>query len=94
MRSRVTTAVLCALYFSVAVVIGVLHHHEHGGLNDNHQCPACAWQLSGVADTPAEPLVPCLLSIVVATVMPSFRAPVPAALFLPTASRAPPETSA
>ena len=93
MKTRVTTVVLCALYFSVAVVIGVLHHHEHGGLTHGDQCPACAWQIGGVADTPAEPLVPCFLSIVVATVMPSLRAPVSAALFLSTASRAPPETS-
>jgi hypothetical protein len=57
MKSWVTTAVVCLLYLSVALVFGVVHHHhDDGQLGDHHDCAACAWAINAVADAPQVPV--------------------------------------
>jgi hypothetical protein len=92
MNRRLLTSLVVLLYVSVAVVLGVIHHHEHadGGHGD---CTACVWQINGTTDAPSGATMPADSVLVVATV-PAYAPVTPVAPFLPsTASRAPPETS-
>ena len=51
-----TTAMVCLPYLSVALVVGVVHHHEHDSpLGDHHDCAACAWHINAVTDVPLIP---------------------------------------
>jgi hypothetical protein len=57
MKSRATTAVVCLLYLSVALIFGVVHHHHDAdSLGPRHDCAACAWAINAVADAPQVPV--------------------------------------
>lgn len=59
MRSRFSSTVAFVLswaYLWVVLVAGSVHHHESVGAPlQTHQCAACAWQASTVADAPILP---------------------------------------
>ncbi|HUJ09739.1 MAG TPA: hypothetical protein VL171_06910 [Verrucomicrobiae bacterium] len=58
-KSRFLTVLVGLLYLSVALVFGVIHHHEHDKpLSDHHDCPACTWHIAAVTDVPlVRPLI-------------------------------------
>ncbi len=42
----------------MALVFGVVHHHQHDGpLGDHHDCAACQWQIAAVTDVPCVALL-------------------------------------
>jgi hypothetical protein len=82
------------LYLSVALVFGVVHHHEHDcPVGDHHDCAACAWHINAVADVP---LVPSLvfISVIETPLLLLDRTPPSALSFAFSPSRAPPVTPA
>ena len=92
--SRATTAVVCLLYLSVALVFGVLHHHHaEGALSPHKDCAACAWQVNGVADAPVV-LTPVVASPFEMPVLGRNVVFISSFFYLPSASRAPPVASA
>lgn len=93
-KSRIMAVVVGLLYLSVALVFGVVHHHEHDvPLGDHHDCAACAWHISAVADVP---LVPVLVfgSVVENALLLLDRTSHSAVSFAFSPSRAPPVTPA
>jgi len=93
MKTRIITVVLCVLYFSMSAVIGALHDHAHTGLTDDHQCVACAWHLTGMAEIPV--IVTLATAPTVEILLPPVESVFVAPFFsLASASRAPPATSA
>jgi len=94
MRSRLFTASVFLLYLSVALVFGVVHHHEHDcPLGDHHDCAACQWQIAAVADVPLT--TPLVVSWVIEIPWLVFDVPRPSARsFAFSPSRAPPVTPA
>jgi Protein of unknown function (DUF2946) len=94
MNKRVTAFTLCLLYFMFAVVAGTLpHNHSGGSLLAQKHCVACAVHINGVADVPVAVTVFSYSSAEFNTFH-FDRLPLPSYLFLSTASRAPPHTSA
>jgi len=94
MRSHLFTALVCLPYLSVALVFGVVHHHEHDSpLGDHHDCAACAWHINAVTDVPLT--TPLVVSWVIETPWPVFDVTVFAVSSLAfSLSRAPPVTPA
>jgi len=92
MTRRLTTLLLTLLYVSVAVWVGVVHHHEHG-TDHPDECAACVWQLHAVADLP---ITTTSIEVwLVETPLPhSVTASLPAQFVPTSASRAPPVMSA
>jgi hypothetical protein len=95
MKSRVTAAIVCLLYLSAALVIGVVHHHHDDGPFGNHSdCAACAWAINAVSDAPqvsSHPVFGCTIEDPLRV----FDAqPYLAPSFSFSASRAPPVTPA
>ena len=94
MKRRIISAVVCLMYLSVALVLGVHHdHHDADPLTAHKDCAACVWNLNGVADLPVVVAVPvtapCEMGVVVLNAQPH------SAFFSPSsASRAPPATPA
>lgn len=95
MKSRVTTVVVGLLYLSVALFLGVVHHHEHATCpaHEHEDCAACAWQLNAVTDVPN--VLPLIFACVLETPLQvfdftSYSAP----SFSFSLSRAPPVTLA
>ncbi len=90
MKARITTAFVLLLYLAVALVLGVVHHHElQRGAGHPADCAACVWRVTGQADAPVEVASICFaVRWLTAPVVESVTIPhdfVPA-----TASRAPP----
>jgi len=94
MRSRLFTTSVFLLYLSVALVFGVVHHHEHDSpLGDHHDCAACQWQIAAVTDVPLT--APLIVTWVIETPWPVFDVVLPSARsFAFSPSRAPPVTPA
>ena len=96
MKSRLTTAVICPLYLSVALFFGVVHqHHDRDSrLTQGHKdCAACEWQLNAVTDVPN--VAPLIFGCVLETPLQTFdftSYSAPSFSFSP--SRAPPVTPA
>jgi len=94
MKSRVTAVIVCLMYLSVVLVIGVVHHHHDDGPLGNHSdCAACAWAVNAISDAPQVPqfVFGCTIEIPlrILDVQPYL-----AQSFSFSASRAPPATSA
>ena len=95
MKSRLTTVAVGLLYLSVALVFGVVHHHEHATCptHEHKDCAACAWQLNAVTDVPN--VLPLIFACVLETPLPVFDFTSYSALsFSFSPSRAPPVTLA
>ena len=95
MKSRLITAVVCGVFWSVTQYFGVVHHHEHDRcpFQEHKDCAACEWQINAVTD------VPCAVPLLVGPVLErplevfdftSYTAP----SFSFSLSRAPPAASA
>jgi hypothetical protein len=93
-KNRTNIALVCLLYLSVALVVGVVHHHHNPNpLADRHPCAACAWHVNAVTDVPhAAPLAPGCVAEMSLTFFESTPSPTPFDSF--SHSRAPPVTSA
>ena len=94
MKHRAITLVVCLLYLSVALVFGVVHHHEHDSpLGDHHDCAACQWQIAAVTDVPC--VAPLTFGCVLETPLVFFESkPSQTPTYSFSASRAPPVTPA
>jgi hypothetical protein len=94
------SSLVCGLYLSVALFVGVVHHHEdhdHGHdccpTQEHKDCAACAWQLNAITDVPAT--APLVIACVLETPIQVFNFvsyTAPSFSFSP--SRAPPATPA
>ena len=99
MNRRLLSSFVTLLYVSVALVFGVIHHHDHhhehatADGHDDH-CAACQWQLTANGVVPVYAVAPVVQLVVVRPLLIPASAPVSAPFFASTASRAPPVTSA
>ena len=94
MNKRVTALALFALYFTLTVAAGALHHNHAGGALLAHKdCSACSVHINGIADVPVAIVAVANTAIEFKTF--HFDVFTPSAFFfLTSASRAPPHTSA
>jgi hypothetical protein len=94
MKARVTTVLVLLLYLSVALVLGVVHHHEHKpGPSHHDDCAACVWQLSATTDVPLT-FVPLFFTPCVRAASAAKSVAIPPLFAVATASRAPPASPA
>jgi hypothetical protein len=95
MKRRFLSSLVCLLYLSVALVLGVVHNHHprvyHAGQGPD--CPACQWQLSANTDVPVGIVVPVVQMVVVQPLFIPVSVPAASPFFSSTASRAPPLAS-
>jgi hypothetical protein len=93
MKRSFLSSLVCLLYLSVALVVGVIHNHHPrvyrpGRSND---CAACQWQLLAKTDVPLSAVAPVVPGVVV---LPSrliqASEPAESPFCSATASRAPP----
>lgn len=90
MRALAKTVVLCAMYLSVLMGLGLWHHHDtDGGLAAHAQCQACLWQANAIADEPMI-FVLAVPSREAFGPLPTSQSPICAPRDLLPASRAPP----
>ena len=90
MKLRLTTTFVLLLYLTVALVLGVVHHHDQQlAAGHGNDCAACVWHVTGNSDAP---VVTTPISFVVRWLTPHVVQSVPVICdFIPaTASRAPP----